>query len=58
MYILGALISTLKALAEKVKWYIVLPTYPILHAAYGSGFITGMFRWCGYFLNKSNGESD
>lgn len=50
LYIAVTLLSTKKAIIENVKWYLVLPAFPIIHVAYGSGFLTGLFRWWKCFL--------
>jgi glycosyltransferase involved in cell wall biosynthesis len=54
LYILAAIYSTVKVPKDKTKWYYVLLTFPILHIAYGLGFITGIFRWGWYLLTKKN----
>lgn len=46
LYMIALAISTIKAVRnENVKWYFVVLTFPIIHVAYGLGFITGLFRW-------------
>ena len=53
-YILAAIYSTIKVPKDKTKWYYVLLTFPVLHIAYGLGFITGIFRWGWYLLTKKS----
>ena len=50
LYLLGAIFFTRKAVAENVKWYFVLPAYPVIHIGYGAGFLSGLFRWRRMFL--------
>jgi len=50
LYFLGIVLSTIITLKEKVKCYYVLPTFPVLHIAYGLGFFFGLFRWGKYLL--------
>ncbi|MCD6163370.1 MAG: glycosyltransferase [candidate division Zixibacteria bacterium] len=52
LYLLMAIYSAIKASKEDAKWYYVMPTFPIIHIAYGLGFITGMLRWSKYLLKS------
>jgi len=50
LYLFAVLWSLRSAMREKVKWYLVMPTYPVVHMAYGTGFLVGLVRWgIGYF---------
>ncbi len=50
LYFAATLLNAKKAMVEDVKWYLVLPAFPIIHVAYGSGFLVGLFRWWKSFL--------
>lgn len=52
LYLLAAIYSTIKTSKKDAKWYYVLPTFPVIHIAYGLGFITGMFRWSKHLLKS------
>lgn len=58
IYVMGALMSTLKALNKSTRWYFILPAFPVIHIAYGLGFITGIFRWFKYFFIGQKKESN
>jgi hypothetical protein len=49
-YFVGVISATRQALNEKVEWYLVVPTFPVIHIACGIGFLTGLFRWWKSFL--------
>lgn len=45
LYIFALMINAIKAYKEDVRWYYVMLTFPVIHIAYGLGFIAGLFRW-------------
>jgi glycosyltransferase involved in cell wall biosynthesis len=49
LYIIALIVNARRALKEDAKWYFIILTFPIIHIAYGLGFITGIFRWWKFF---------
>jgi hypothetical protein len=53
LYALAVFWSLKSASLEKAKWYFVIPAYPVVHLAYGTGFLTGLVRWgVGFFKRE------
>jgi len=45
LYSAGVIHGTLKAVRERVKWYLVVPGFLAIHLGYGIGFLAGLIKW-------------
>jgi glycosyltransferase involved in cell wall biosynthesis len=52
IYLILALIFSLKAMSKNTIWIFILLSYPILHISYGAGIVLGFFKWGRGFFNR------
>jgi glycosyltransferase involved in cell wall biosynthesis len=46
IYLMLSIFSAFKVSDREHKWHLIILSYPVIHLAYGMGFLVGLLSWC------------